>query len=215
MERDRRERTARRHIAAAKDFAGSKEYLDAIAELRMVPVESERYDGAQDLMVSYRNKMAAAEEKLRKAELKKAEAALAGKPKLKARIAVTDFEAIGGLEKGLGEAISENLRTGMIELQKFYVLERAFLKKVMEQQKLQLAGITDPSQAVEIGKLMATKYVVLGSVTKLGSTLTINLRFIDVETGMAELATKIRGKGEDALPEMIDDLVAQVNRKEL
>jgi len=128
----------------------------------------------------------------------------------KTKIAVIDFQSIGSeiSKTELGMAIAENLRTALIDSDKFQVIERSSLKKIFEEQKLQYSGAIDQDTAVRMGKVAGVEKIVMGSVTKLGYNYTINVRFIDVATGVATKAKKVTGSSENHLPRMVDDIVA-------
>jgi tetratricopeptide (TPR) repeat protein len=128
------------------------------------------------------------------------------KQSIRHRIAVLDFESIGASET-LGRAVAENFRTSIGDTKMYYLVERAFLQKVLDQQKLQLSGAVDPETAVKIGQLVQAKYVVVGSLTKMGSTYTLNVRFTDVETSANVLSKQLKCGSEDEIPNMIQSMV--------
>jgi tetratricopeptide (TPR) repeat protein len=121
------------------------------------------------------------------------------------KIAVLDFEAMFPLSTELGLSVSENLRTALSE--KFDVVERKYIMKVAEEQKLQMSGLIDTNTAVQFGKLIGAKTVVLGSITKIGKTYTLNVRFVSVETGEVVKAKPLSCESEDELPELIKEVV--------
>lgn len=75
----------------------------------------------------------------------------------------------------------DKLITGFVNSKRFKVIERAQLEKILEEQKLGLSGIIDPTTAAEIGKGIGVDAVVLGSVTRAGNSLSIDARLIDTE----------------------------------
>ncbi|MFA5779403.1 MAG: CsgG/HfaB family protein [Elusimicrobiota bacterium] len=127
----------------------------------------------------------------------------------KIRIAVMDFESIGKevKENDLGLSVAENLRTGFFKTGKYDVVERNFLMKLLEEQKLQSSGIVDNQTAVNIGKLSGAEKLAAGSVSKAGKTLTINVRFIDMKTGTVEKAESLTCADENEIPQMASDIV--------
>ncbi|MBI4669375.1 MAG: tetratricopeptide repeat protein [Elusimicrobia bacterium] len=126
--------------------------------------------------------------------------------KLKERLAILDFEPIG-VDKVLAEAVSENFRTMMSEKGQFYILERKFIAKILEEQKLQISGAVDPEQVVKLGKLAAAKSLLLGSLTKIGTIYTLNARIVDVESGKVGAAFSAETKKEDELPAMMEKVI--------
>lgn len=124
-------------------------------------------------------------------------------------IAVMDFESIGG-DPHLGPGVAENIRTALIQTGQFKVIERAALQKVLEEQKLQITGLVDPESAIKLGKLVGAKLIVVGSVVKFAETYTLNVRFIDAETGIAIKAEKVQASSEAEIPCMIDEVVKMI-----
>ncbi len=97
-------------------------------------------------------------------------------------IAVLPFssQGIGGELSGVD--LLDKLITGFVNSKRFKVIERAQLEKILNEQKLGLSGIVDPSTAAEIGKGIGVDAVVLGSVTRAGNSLSIDARLIDTES---------------------------------
>ncbi|GAK49244.1 hypothetical protein U14_00464 [Candidatus Moduliflexus flocculans] len=121
------------------------------------------------------------------------------------KVAVLDFKSIMAPED-LGIAVAEILRTELVGIGNYMVIERGMLEELLKEQQLQLTGAVDSETAVEIGKLVGAKLVVIGSIVKTGSVYTINSRFIDVETGIAKVGQNIRGQGEDQISNMVHQL---------
>lgn len=97
-------------------------------------------------------------------------------------IAVLPFDS-----KGLGDELGsidllDKLITGFVNINRFKVIERALLEKILEEQKLGMSGILDASTAAEIGKGIGVDAVVVGSVTRTRTALSIDARLIDTET---------------------------------
>lgn len=132
-----------------------------------------------------------------------------GKP----TIAVLNLEA-KNVGQETAEAVADILSTELFNSQRFNVIERQSITRILEEQKLQMTGVTDMSQAVEIGKVLNVEKIMIGSVSRLGETYTINTRLVDVKTGALELAQKATSTyGESGLTEAISDLVAKISKK--
>mgnify|MGYP001417221095 CR=1 FL=1 len=115
-------------------------------------------------------------------------------------IAIIDFEPIGVSELE-SKALTQRLTSEMIELGEYQVVERSEMKRLMEEQKFQYSGCVDLKCAVDIGKLIGAKYMVVGSISKIGSTYSIDSRMISVESGESFTSGSYNHKGE------IDDLI--------
>ncbi|MFH1009567.1 MAG: CsgG/HfaB family protein [Candidatus Latescibacterota bacterium] len=123
-----------------------------------------------------------------------------------ARVAVIDFESIGD-DPNIGRGVTEIVRTELIKTGNYEVVERALLNKIIEEQRFQLSDLVDPTKAVELGKLLGADLILTGSVVKIGTSYTINARFIDVKTGMAKKAEAIRGNEINELTYMSGQLI--------
>ncbi|MCD6420413.1 MAG: hypothetical protein J7L41_06875, partial [Synergistetes bacterium] len=104
---------------------------------------------------------------------------LTAEARSKPRIAIIDLRPMG-VEKYLGEASAELLRTRLINDGRFIVVERALLQKIAHEQKLQMSGLVSTKTAVRIGRLVGANYIIVGSIMKLGSKLILSVRLIDV-----------------------------------
>jgi TolB-like protein len=132
---------------------------------------------------------------------------------VKITIAVLNFES-KNIEQETAEAVSDILGTELFNTNRFNVVERQAIEKILEEHKLQMSGITDMDQAAQIGKMLNVQKIMIGSVSKLGSNYIINTRLVNVETGELDLAEKIQsGGGESGLPTAISSLAKNIANK--
>ncbi len=103
-------------------------------------------------------------------------------------IAVLPFENKGA-SKDLGEIVLDKLTTVLVNQNRFKVMERAQLNKILEEQKLGMSGILDAATAAKIGKGIGVDAIVMGSVvlTQNGS-VSIDARVIDTESARIIIA---------------------------
>jgi len=127
----------------------------------------------------------------------------------KPSVAVLDFESIG-TEDYLGKAVSEIMRTSLVRIQNYKIVERAQISKALSEQKFQKSGVIDDKSAVEIGKVLGADLIVVGSVVKIGNAYTINSRMIDVKTGEAKLGRNVTGTDLNLITSMSNELVADL-----
>jgi TolB-like protein len=124
-------------------------------------------------------------------------------------IAVVDFRSLG-LDEFVGQTIAEIIRTELIGTGKFKVLERGALQKVLEEQQLSMSGVADEQTAVRVGRLVGAKFIMVGSISKLGDNYILNSRLVDVESGEAVQGKSFQGRSENELPSMARQLVLSV-----
>lgn len=99
-------------------------------------------------------------------------------------IAVFPFTCDEKLQKQrVGFAVSELISHRFARENDYILLERGEVDRLLTEQKMQASGAVDSGSAVQIGKLLSAKALVLGNITKLGAKYQVNARLVSVETG--------------------------------
>lgn len=124
---------------------------------------------------------------------------------MKPRIAVLDI-APSGVPQTLAVSVTELLSTELVNTRMFEVIERMQVAKILNEQGFQQTGVTDSSAAAEVGKLLNTKRVVIGTLGKLGQKLVVTLKIVDVEKASILFAEKEIANGEDDLVGACEEL---------
>ncbi len=128
---------------------------------------------------------------------------IGGKSKIMpASIAIIDFEGIG-VSIDETRVLSQRLASELISLNVYQLYERSTVDQVLREQKFQHSGCVDAACAIEIGKLVGVEHMVIGTVSKIGNTYSVDSRMIDVESG-ASLIT-----AEYSTQNSIDDVTTQ------
>ncbi|MFH1992106.1 MAG: FlgO family outer membrane protein [Pseudomonadota bacterium] len=129
----------------------------------------------------------------------------------KTKIAVLDFQLQGeGYETtDMGKIVAEWLITALVREGRFEVVERRLLQKILEEQKLVMAGVVDENSASQLGKLLGVKVIISGSVMRFQNIMEVNARIIDVESGSIITAENV--KSTTAIK--LEDLVVQMAEK--
>ena len=103
-------------------------------------------------------------------------------PTRSVRLAVMDLEA-NGTDHDMGRAVADLIRNRINGTKNIEVIERRQWDQIVSEQTKEVASDRiDPITAVSLGKGKGISKMIFGSVNKLGTTLTINIRIIDVET---------------------------------
>ena len=110
-------------------------------------------------------------------------------------IAVLDLESVG-LTSEEAKILTQRLTTKLISLDKYQVVERTNMDKILKEQKFQHSGCTDSECAVEIGQLLNTDFIVIGSVSKFSSMYSLDARLIDVSQGKSLISAEFSIIGE-------------------
>jgi hypothetical protein len=100
----------------------------------------------------------------------------------KINLAVADF--VGkNVSQADASIVSDFLRTELVNVGIFNVMERANMDKILAEAAFQQTGCTTSECAVQIGNLLNVKEMVVGSLSKLMDTYYITVSVVDVETG--------------------------------
>lgn len=128
------------------------------------------------------------------------------------QIAILDFEDVTQSAKnaGYGEAISSMLSTAFVKYRKFTIVERNKINQLVQEQKMELTGLTETSEIEKIGKLLNTDVIILGTVSKLGNLIVIDARLVNVATGEMIFSERIKCSSEERLPDSVDKLAKKV-----
>lgn len=128
------------------------------------------------------------------------------------KVAVLTFRdtASAGTNVGFGDAISEMMTTALIRSNYFEVIERAQIKKILEEQQFSISGSVDSNTAIELGRLLGVEYIVVGSVARLGTLFEADVRVIETQSGKGVLAESGTSRGEENLRAMVNSITDQI-----
>ncbi len=150
----------------------------------------------------------------------KAVAAAAAARQVK-RVAVVPFTAPRGAGSFSGAVVSERLVIQLLARGELDLVERRFLDKILEEQRLGVFGIMDQDTVKALGKVLGVDAILTGTIVELkGERVEINARLIHAETAQVLAADTVnaakdweeRSIGEDAstwivpVPDLGDDL---------
>ena len=96
-------------------------------------------------------------------------------------VAVLDFDA-EGLSVQEARVLTNRLRTHLVQLGGFKVVERGQMETIFQELNFQESGCTSDECVIQVGEMLGVEMMLAGTFGKLGSTYTIDLRLIDVAT---------------------------------
>jgi len=104
----------------------------------------------------------------------------------KFKIAVMEFKSLnpGAKNTSLGSMIAEMFTTEVVNNNSFKIVEREQLNKVLGELQIGQSGVLDTTDAQKLGKILGAGAIIAGSVMKMGDSLRIDSRIIEVETGI-------------------------------
>lgn len=132
----------------------------------------------------------------------------------KTRIAILDFSA-KKVGPELADAVVENLTTELVNTGEFQMLERNQMEKLMEELKLQNSDDFNDEFRQELGNLYGAEIAILGSITMIGDTYTLNVRGVQISSGVIQFAKKVSYTDENELPPLLTKLANMIAGKEV
>ncbi len=97
-------------------------------------------------------------------------------------LVVLDFEGYG-ISQPESVTLTNRLRNELFRFEKFQVVERGLMERILAEQNFQMSGCVSNECLVEIGRLVGAQQTVGGSIGKVGDVYSISARIIDVGTG--------------------------------
>lgn len=129
--------------------------------------------------------------------------------KEKMRIAVLELSPVK-VGADVAGGVTDLVVTELVNCGEFEVLERMQVAKILNELGFQQTGITDTSKAVELGKLLNTDTVMIGTLQQFNSSLVINVKIVEVSTGKILFADKAVAENYDKLIDASGNLVTSL-----
>jgi TolB-like protein len=137
--------------------------------------------------------------------------------KTKETIAVNKLQAIG-ISEDEAEVLTSKLRSELMNVAGFKVLERGQMEEILKEQGFQQSGAcTEQQCVVEIGQLLGVSHMVAGSIGKVGNTFSVNVRIFSVKSGEInrEVAHTYKGNIDGLLQTELTTVVKKLARMEV
>ncbi len=128
-------------------------------------------------------------------------------PNGRLRMAVLQLDNVG-VDPGVGVTVSDQIVNRLATDPLVRLVERQRLAAILGEQELQHSGRTDPAFAVRVGRLLNVQKLLVGSVARLGSAITIDVQLVDVQTGRIDGTREMQCQncGLEDLPRAIGEL---------
>ncbi|MEJ2050128.1 MAG: PEGA domain-containing protein [Calditrichota bacterium] len=132
------------------------------------------------------------------------------KPQGKETLAILDFDGLG-ISQQDAQLLTNRLRTILVQSGAYNVIERGQMEDILNEQNFQLSGCTSQECAVQVGQLLGAKWMMTGSIGKIGQTFTVDLRIINVETSEIDRTASYDIRGE--IDQMLTEGMVEVARR--
>jgi len=135
-------------------------------------------------------------------------------------IAIVELDALG-VARPEAQALSDRLRYELHSSGSFTVIERALMDQILKEQDFQQTGCVSTECIVEVGKILAVENMLGGSISKVGSTYSVSVRLVSVETGeivgsaQKDFHDEIDYLLTDGMAIVANDLITSIGAKRL
>ncbi len=130
----------------------------------------------------------------------------------KLRLVVLDLKPVA-LSEEKAKVTSDLLRTELVNIGHFLVLERNEMDVILSELGFQETGCTDASCALEIGKILTANKIVIGVLARLDDKIILNVRMVDVEKSTVDFAGKYIVERESKLIKGCSELALSLAEK--
>lgn len=99
------------------------------------------------------------------------------------KVTVLDFTDLDGNASELGKYLAEQLTVNFVMAKRdFAVLDRANLKKIMDEHKLTASGLVDPENAKKLGMFAGVDAMLFGTIVSIGTNTVATVKIITTDT---------------------------------
>ena len=124
-------------------------------------------------------------------------------------VAILPFQERGRDAAELGQQVTDLLFAQLVVNPDLYLVEREDISKLFEEKELNLSGLVNPAEAIQVGYLTGAKIIVTGSVVVAGDAQYLVAKVIGTETSRV-LGASAKGRVGDELDQMVEKLAENV-----
>ena len=126
-------------------------------------------------------------------------------------VVVGEFDG-NGVSAQTAQVVSDHFRLRLISSRRFIVPERERMEQMLAEQEIgvRLGECFSQECAIELGRLMQANKMVVGTVSMLNATYSVNIRLLDLATGTAEFSADQKCHSVDDLYTATETLVNQL-----
>ena len=124
-------------------------------------------------------------------------------------IKVAVFDPVADIDKTLIEILREEISSTIVNTKGFVALERQLINKVLEENRFQGSGLVGEAQISEIGRVMGADYVLVTTISTLGTNYYISCKLVEVTTAQIKMQeTGVTKYGTDDLMKTTQTIVS-------
>ena len=91
------------------------------------------------------------------------------------------------------------------------LVDREDIRKLLDEQEVNLSGLVNPQQATKVGQLTGAKLLITGSVLQVDNSVYLVAKIIGTETSRV-VGASVKGNVRDDLGKLVEDLAKEVSK---
>ena len=124
-------------------------------------------------------------------------------------VAVLPFQDRSKEVAGQGKIVADLMFANLVINPAIILVDRDDLDTVLKEQEMNISGIVNPAQAVQVGQIIGAKIIVTGNVIRVEKTVHLVARIIGTETTRV-LGASVNGNADDPLDKLTERLAREV-----
>jgi curli biogenesis system outer membrane secretion channel CsgG len=119
-----------------------------------------------------------------------------------------------GEQQLLQEVLPDLLGQTLMTSTRIRLVERQQLEQVLQEQKLGSSALADEQTRLRLGRLVGARWMVFGSLVRIGEVWQMDVRIVDVERAQVVITASEMGSQSDYLPALQrigEQILKQVN----
>ncbi len=129
----------------------------------------------------------------------------------KKRLAILPFSSKGNIDSAILDVMFENFTITMVNAGVYSVVEVVQLDKALNELKFQKGDMFDDSSAVKLGKMTGAQIVILPTINYTANSYYVNVKGVDVTTGVATFEKLGQTKNKNELGKIADRLADAIS----
>ncbi|MFN6162805.1 MAG: CsgG/HfaB family protein [Planctomycetota bacterium] len=113
-------------------------------------------------------------------------------------------------DKEIAATVTELLTIKMLASERVMLVERQEIERILDELKLSRAGVVDPAEATQVGRLTGAKLLISGSVVRIKDDLYLIAKVMGTETSRL-IGASVKGTANSKLEDLVEKLAAELD----
>lgn len=130
------------------------------------------------------------------------------------KITVLDFTDLQGNATELGRYVAEQVTVDFVMTKRdFAVLDRANLKRILDEHKLTSTGLVNPENAKKLGMFAGVDAMIFGTIVPVGGNMSVAVKVITTESAEVVGGAKAKFKIDESIQKLLEQPAKEEDTK--